>query len=188
MTEKHTKPPERSKYRQNELMSMSPDLLDIVMKDSMLKNVITSGAILDNRLQQILSFTFLLINEGKNKRTIKEADILFDPNRNGPLVSIMNKARLAYILGIIDKTIFNDLKYLSRIRNIFAHEYEKKGFGDSEVMAYCSKLSNAKGQKCKDGDKCYELYTEARKRCYDYFMDVFNTKKRELIEKYNLSR
>ena len=50
----------------------------------------------------------------------KTVDILFEPN-NGALVSLTNKARLSYALGLIDKTLQNDFEQIHKIRNRYAH-------------------------------------------------------------------
>jgi len=87
----------------------------------------------------------------------KAAQKLFDPSIGGPLASLTHKARLAYALGIIDKTALDDLLQLHKVRNIFAHSVDSS-FSDTEVWKECQKLSTTRGRKVtgKDSLECYE--------------------------------
>ena len=71
---------------------------------------------------------------------------LFDPNIGGPLVSLTNKARLAYALGLVDEKLLKDLEIVHKIRNKFAHNI-KTDFADTKVLEHVKKLSMSKGQE-----------------------------------------
>ena len=63
-------------------------------------------------------------------------------------INMVQKARLAYILGIIDKMVLEDLKKIQEIRNKFGHSFEAS-FADTKVLRYVRNLSTAKGKKSR---------------------------------------
>jgi DNA-binding MltR family transcriptional regulator len=59
----------------------------------------------------------------------------------GPLSTLSAKIDIAYLFELIDEPVFNDLRALKEIRNIFAHSQEVKFFTGSEILKACQKLS-----------------------------------------------
>lgn len=49
-------------------------------------------------------------------------------SENGPLFQFGPKIRMAYVLGIYDRLIYDDLLKASKIRNDFAHKVEARNF------------------------------------------------------------
>ncbi len=49
-------------------------------------------------------------------------------SENGPLFQFGPKIRMAYVLGIYDRMIYDDLLKVSRVRNDFAHKVEARNF------------------------------------------------------------
>ena len=131
------------------------------MEDSKRVYVITSDSILDTLLENLLKIIF--------SRWNKEVEKLFKPDIGGPLASLTHKARLAYSLGLIDKTALDDLRQTHNIRNIFAHGIEAS-FADAEVCKACTKLSTANGRKVT-AKNSYKFYQDATNKCLRYISE-----------------
>ncbi len=86
--------------------------------------VIVGAAFLDTLLWHLL-ISFLVDDE-------TEAGALL--RADGPLGTYGNRARMAYCLGLIPKTVHNDLRLVGKIRNKFAHElgasFDNQDIGD----------------------------------------------------------
>ena len=54
------------------------------------------------------------------------------------------KQKLAYALGLIPETVKNDLAYLNKIRNAFAHNGVIKSFDEAPIRDLCDNLSTMK--------------------------------------------
>lgn len=57
-----------------------------------------------------------------------------------PLTSLSAKASLAFFLGLIPSDIFNDLTYIRKIRNEFAHKHKAIDFSQQPVTDFVSHL------------------------------------------------
>ena len=63
---------------------------------------------------------------------------LFNPG--GILDSFSNKVKVAYLLGLFERTVFNDLNAIRKIRNDCAHFREKFSFRIETVKSVCNNL------------------------------------------------
>jgi DNA-binding MltR family transcriptional regulator len=88
--------------------------------------VLVAAALLETRLENIFRYVFKL-----NSIPKKIQDSLFDSN--GPLSTFSSKAKLAFSLKLINKTIFEDIETVRRIRNEFAHSATAVDFIGHEV-------------------------------------------------------
>lgn len=61
----------------------------------------------------------------------------------GPLSSFSARIKLAYCLGLIDQSEFEDLERIRKIRNKAAHEYTSKTFTDNEIIQITRCLDGA---------------------------------------------
>jgi DNA-binding MltR family transcriptional regulator len=137
------------------------------------KNDERMGAInIDVVFDEILK-RLLLWHFAKQDKQVKK---LFEPSISGPLVSLTNKARLAYSLGIIDKTALNDFENIHKIRNEFAHSIEID-FSDSKVIKLVKNLSEVI-DKHKVIAKNSELFYI--KTCLKCLMSIIDTEKSKL--------
>ena len=116
--------------------NLTPGVLRELKADRIRSMIISSDVGLDYMLGTCLKMTF---GRRFNESQIKK---LFDPYANGILVSLIQKARIAYALQLIDKTTFRDIIHLHRIRNFVAHKGRAK-FTDPEIRKLCMKLSTA---------------------------------------------
>lgn len=91
--------------------------------------VIIGGSFLDMILEHILVAFF--------PEDDSEVDILFKLAQ--PLGTYGNKVRMAYSLGLIEKTIKDDLKLIGKIRNRFAHDLYAS-FDDQQIQSWCKEL------------------------------------------------
>lgn len=62
----------------------------------------------------------------------------------GPLSSFSARISVAYALGLITKDMRNDLNYIRKIRNHFAHHPSEVSFTLSPVRNFCSNFSTNK--------------------------------------------
>lgn len=109
---------------------------------------ITLDCWLDSLLENLLERAF--------SQQSKKVAGLFDCN-------ILQKAKFAYALGLINKTTLRDLKLINKIRNTFAHS-RNTGFADPEIQKKCKGLSTAKGHKVT-AKTSYKIYKDAANRC-----------------------
>lgn len=101
-----------------------------------------------------LLFTVVMVNDPK---VVKG---LLDGEHHGPLSSFAAKAKVAYALGLIDKQTKEDLDYIRKIRNKFAHSVKPISFQDRPIREYCNKLSTAKRNKDKT-QRLTSIYNQA---------------------------
>jgi hypothetical protein len=108
---------------------------------------ILAAAWLDNYLGQALRY-FLVQDE---KET---AELVGNEKRvEQPLGPFRVRGRALYLLGLISKEDYEDIGYISKIRNRFAHHPGITSFDDQQVKDWCSNLNSAKkgmGQNARD--------------------------------------
>lgn len=86
-------------------------------------------------------------------------------------LNLVQKARLAYILNLIDGVVKKDLEQIHEIRNKFAHSFHASFFR-KDVLKYVKQLSTAKGQSDEVIEKhSYKLYENAVNSCICQIMD-----------------
>ncbi|MBN1384807.1 MAG: DUF4145 domain-containing protein [Elusimicrobia bacterium] len=88
-----------------------------------------------------------------------EVDRLF--KSYGPLSTFAARIDSAWGLGYIPDNVKNDLTYIRKIRNYFAHHPAPASFSDSEPQKWCSKLTTA--QSIRDPSD-NSIYTETEPR------------------------
>lgn len=62
--------------------------------------------------------------------------------QGGALGSFAARSDVAYCLGLINKSIYQDLQHIAVIRNMVAHHYLSSQFSDAQLEAACLKLSH----------------------------------------------
>ncbi|OHB83054.1 MAG: hypothetical protein A2Z38_11385 [Planctomycetes bacterium RBG_19FT_COMBO_48_8] len=92
-------------------------------------------------------------------------------------INMIQKARLANILGLIDKTVFNDLKQIHEIRNKFGHSFEAS-FANTEVLTFVKNLSTAKGKEVTT-ENSYKFYKSAVLECVVHLIEYLTEKNPE---------
>ena len=131
--------------------------------DSKRVQVIDGDTLLDVCFKEILTLYF----SQSDKNVMK----LFEPSIGGPLVSLTHKARLAYALGLIDKTTMNDSEYMHKIRNEFAHSIDAS-FTKTRVIKLVGKLSTVKNHEVTARNS-YRFYNSAIAKCWRSFSETF---------------
>lgn len=71
----------------------------------------------------------------------KEVDSLFEGF--GPFSTYAQRVQTAFAFGLISKMQKDDLVYIGKIRNLFAHHPLKASFTDQQVSSWCGNLSTA---------------------------------------------
>jgi DNA-binding MltR family transcriptional regulator len=155
-------------------MLMEIGIVEGLVKDKIRTQVLNYDTFLDNLLKDILITNF-------PRRDTKDVEKLFDPNIGGPLVSVANKARLAYALGLIDKTALNYSEYIHKIRNQFAHNVQMD-FDDTGVVRLVEKLSTVKGNNKFNPTNSYESFKSAVSECLRRLQIIFDQESDKQIE------
>jgi len=68
-------------------------------------------------------------------------------NGYGPLATLSARRECAYAFGYIQEEMRNDIKYIAKIRNEFAHNHELNSFADPPIPDLCQNLSTAEMNK-----------------------------------------
>jgi DNA-binding MltR family transcriptional regulator len=97
--------------------------------------VIVALSYLDSCLTSLLAKYF---------RKSSLTDELLDANR-GALGSLTSKTNVAYLLGLIEKPMLQDLQVMAHLRNVVAHTHQELNFDSEEVGSLCDQLKYVKG-------------------------------------------
>lgn len=103
-------------------------------------------AYVEHALERLLFRMFVPMNKEDNKR-------LFDGSVGGILGSLNAKIRIAHAIGIFGGDIYEDLKLLNAIRNVFAHSLHKVDFSAPELGKDVACLTAVKIFKNADGSE-----------------------------------
>jgi len=90
---------------------------------------IVAVAFLDAAIEELLTST-MVPNKDERKRLFKST---------GPLGAFENKARLAFLLKMINDKVLNDLVLFGSIRNRFGHKPECDSFSDQAIKSWLKK-------------------------------------------------
>jgi DNA-binding MltR family transcriptional regulator len=104
-------------------------------KESDRAAVVLGGAFLDAQLERTLR-AFIVDDS-------KAADAAFDPF-GGFAGSFGARIRMAYLLGLLAPTEYDDLCTIQKLRNDFAHRLQGISFSDESVAARCQNLRTVK--------------------------------------------
>lgn len=91
---------------------------------------IVTAAVCEKRIEQTLRAHFR-----KDDGLLKA---LFLPG--GPIGNFGPKTQLAFAMGLISETAFHDLKIITKVRNLYAHNFDLGGFNDQPVADHCRNL------------------------------------------------
>ena len=136
--------------------------------------------------------------EDQKRSTVIVVDITFDillaeiiertfPRRTKDVQKLVNginmiqKARLAYILGLIDKMVLGDLEQMHEIRNKFGHSFEAS-FTHTKVLKFVRELSTAKGQEVTEKNS-YKFYKSAGIKCVDHITAIIDEQELKKAQK-----
>ena len=108
------------------------NMVDSYHKESDRAAAILAASFLDASLAQFLKE--FMINDNK---------VCDDLLRHGPLEAFSARRECAYAFGYIDEKTRNNLKYITKIRNEFAHNFEMNSFSENPIPDLCKNLSTA---------------------------------------------
>jgi DNA-binding MltR family transcriptional regulator len=100
--------------------------------ESQRATAIIGPAILDNLLGIYLEKFFI-----DNPKNVKE--LLY--NAQSPLGSFSSRILATYCLGLIGSREYNELNFIRKIRNKFAHDLETLSFDNQTIKNYCENLN-----------------------------------------------
>ncbi len=99
-----------------------------------------------DRAAAILAASFLenFLGEFLKNYMVKDQEVLDGLLKvYGPLATFGARRECAYAFGYIDETLRKDIKYIAKVRNEFAHNYERNSFSDTPIPDLCQNLSTA---------------------------------------------
>ena len=113
-----------------ELSDDTKKVFDVLNGESDLACVLIGTSYLSELLANIIEVSFIETSiSGK----------LLDP-QGGAIGQFAIRADLAYCLGLINKNVYQDLRVVAAIRNMFAHKHLALDFSDKIVKNNCGKL------------------------------------------------
>jgi DNA-binding MltR family transcriptional regulator len=95
--------------------------------------VTISGAFLDALLKDLLA-SFMI----EDDKAVSE--LLGTEGDSAPLSDFGARINAAFCLGLITRVEYNDLKYIKKIRNRFAHEMHGYSFDKQQIVDWCNNL------------------------------------------------
>jgi|SRR5882724_9729751 len=105
------------------LSEESGRLYDVLNHESDLACVLIAASYIDHALASLLKRHFV------QSKAVKK---LLDPPR-GAVSTFASRCDLAYCLGLIPKSFYQNLETVGKIRNAFAHSYLSLRLNDSEI-------------------------------------------------------
>ena len=116
---------------------------------------LTGPAYLEHILEILLQASFRTLTADEKQR-------MFDGSSNGILGTMSSKIRVAFAMRLIEKEIYDDLKLINDIRNVFAHTLHEINFSHDLVKQDCENLKSYKpngiANRPKDSKEKY-IYT-----------------------------
>lgn len=120
----------RHPYKVQQELKEGADLFRIATQEKGLPAVLICTSYIERGLATVLDQYFI---NGSTSASLLEPD--------GPVGSLAVRARLAYSLGLIDKTTMQNAQLIGKIRNRFAHSDIQIDFTDDDVDKLCKELS-----------------------------------------------
>lgn len=99
---------------------------------------LSAAALLDEKCEELLRSIFVAND--------KEVDRLL--TGLGPLASFSARGKLLYALGILPEGEFNEITFVRKIRNEFAHETVNLAFETSPISDWVDKITDRKPTYC----------------------------------------
>jgi len=96
-------------------------------------------------------------------------------------INMVQKARLAYILGLINKIVLEDLEQIHEIRNRFGHSFEAS-FAFTKVLKFVRKLSTAKAHEVTP-ENSYKFYHSAGTKCQNRIIAILQKQRLQKAQK-----
>ncbi len=117
-------------YKLEELSEDTQKVYDVLNQESDIACVLIGTSYLADLLASTIKVNFI-------ETSVSEK--ILDPQR-GAVSGFTTRADLAYCLGIIGKSAYQDLIKMAEIRNLFAHKHLVLDFGDTPISETCEKL------------------------------------------------
>jgi len=109
-------------------------LVEVYHNDTDRAAAVLAAAFLDAYLAEFLRFH--LVKDPLVEELFQNA---------GPLSSLYSRARCAYAMGLIQRSLLDDIELIRKVRNHFAHHPADTSFSAAPVRDICRSLSTAKG-------------------------------------------
>ncbi len=84
-------------------------------------------------------------------RMVKDHEVAAPMFHEGqPLGAFGSKIRLAYLIGLYSKSVYNDLHIVGKIRNAFAHKAEADSFSYDQIASWVNNMTILKHLEDKE--------------------------------------
>jgi DNA-binding MltR family transcriptional regulator len=103
--------------------------------------VITGVALIDDELRNLIVAKMSATDHHLPGKIHKFRDNLFAPESQGCFSSLFAKYQIAYAMGWIDETTYEDIKIVAKLRNLAAHDSEHFRFENKNVIKLLRKIS-----------------------------------------------
>ena len=111
--------------------------IETLHKESDRGCVLVATAMIDEGLEVLLR-EYMTADEKAIKACVEPLFVGF-----GPLKSFWAKTQLARALGLVDDWMYADMERIRKLRNLFAHSYQRADFDDPRVIALTDALVGA---------------------------------------------
>ena len=109
-------------------------LYDALNGEAPLPCALIAGAFMEKALASLLHKFFI---------KSETAEKMLDEN-TGRLGQLSSRLEMAYCLGLISKTMLQNVTTIGRVRNTFAHSHKPIDFDDPQVVSLCNDLKQLK--------------------------------------------
>jgi DNA-binding MltR family transcriptional regulator len=117
-------------WRDPKAMEKLTTLHESVNGEHPLPCALVCAAYIDKCLAELIASR---LKKGETAKKLLKSD-------SGLIGSLSNRAKFAYLLGIIDKPTFQDIELICEIRNMFAHSESPLDFDSKDIAKRCSEL------------------------------------------------
>jgi len=120
---------------QEQLMKKFRKAMSAISHETEMVCVVMSATLIDHALGAILKKYFFTSSSTSDK--------LLKPS--GTIGSLQAKVDVLYCLGLLSETGKDNIEFIARIRNKFAHSLDDASFEDPEICEWCAKLRLPEG-------------------------------------------
>jgi len=121
----------KTKYDLTTLIRQNKKLFEALNSSNDLSCILIGASYLDESLGALL-------HEFSIESSVTDK-IIYD--NSSILSTLSSKTDITYVLGLVSKDNYNDLRKIAEIRNMVAHSHLSKDFSNEEVIASCGQLN-----------------------------------------------
>lgn len=136
----------------NEFFETKTKVWDLLYEESDRGCVLVSASILDDTLD-------ILLKQILKRKKLSNNKIKDITNFTGPLGTFSSRIVMSYVFSVISCELYENLEIIRRIRNDFAHGYDRTDFSQSELEEKVRSMKSTKYPIEEDLLRVYPEYT-----------------------------